>query len=150
MAGSSGWRHLTLVFQHGRRAGMELARFQRRVGLAGLRGTKWENCLHFFMSFPGEHMQPVLFSPKADPKRLLAYERKVPEFHLLAAVIHGRILSKAAVAELVHTPDLASQRAELAALLEHQQRRTLGLLQSGQQQLATNLGQYVADRTPGS
>jgi len=141
------WRK---AWQNGRRAGMELARYQRRVGVAGLRDTKWHNCLHFFMSFPGEYTQPVLFSPTADPKRLLAYERKVPEFHLLAAVIHGRILSKAGVAALVHTPDLASQRAELAGLLSHQQRRTIGLLESGQQQLAANLGQYVTDRTPDS
>ena len=66
------------ISQNGRRAGMELQRFQRRVGLAGLKGTKWENCLHFFMNFPGEHTQPILFSPKTDPKKLLAYERKVP------------------------------------------------------------------------
>ena len=57
---------------------MELQRFQRRVGVAGLRGTKWENCLHFFINFPGEHTQPILFSPKTDPKKLLAYEKKVP------------------------------------------------------------------------
>merc|ERR1712210_99716 len=37
------WRK---AWQNGRRSGMELQRFQRRVGVAGLRGTKWENCLH--------------------------------------------------------------------------------------------------------
>ena len=29
------------------------------------------------MNFPGEHTQPILFSPKTDPKKLLAYEKKV-------------------------------------------------------------------------
>ena len=72
-----------VVSQNGRRAGMELQRFQRRVGVAGLRGTKWENCLHFFMNFPGEHTQPILFSPKTDPKKLLAYEKKVLLIHSL-------------------------------------------------------------------
>ena len=72
-----------VVSQNGRRAGMELQRFQRRVGVAGLRGTKWENCLHFFMNFPGEHTQPILFSPKTDPKKLLAYEKKVLSIHSL-------------------------------------------------------------------
>merc|ERR1711936_1105135 len=62
------WRK---AWQNGRRAGMELQRFQRRVGVAGLRGTKWENCLHFFMNFPGEHTQPILFSPKTDPRSYL-------------------------------------------------------------------------------
>ena len=70
---SSHW----YLSQNGRRSGMELQRFQRRVGVSGLSGTKWENCLHFFMSFPGEHTQPILFSPKTDPKKLLAYEKKV-------------------------------------------------------------------------
>jgi len=138
------WRK---AWQNGRRAGMELQRFQRRVGVAGLRGTKWENCLHFFMNFPGEHTQPILFSPKTDPKKLLAYERKVPEFQLLAAVIHGRILSKAGVQELVTTPDLATQRAELSALLTFNQRKTLSLLGANQQTLSTNLDQYVKDKT---
>merc|ERR1712051_85643 len=138
------WRK---AWQNGRRAGMELQRFQRRVGVAGLRGTKWENCLHFFMNFPGEHTQPILFSPKTDPKKLLAYERKVPEFQLLAAVIHGRILSKAGVQELVTTPDLATLRAELSALLTLNQRKTLSLLGANQQTLSTNLDQYVKDKT---
>jgi len=138
------WRK---AWQNGRRAGMELQRYQRRVGVAGLRGTKWENCLHFFMNFPGEHNQPILFSPKTDPKKLLAYEKKVPEFQLLAAVIHGRILSKAGVQELVTMPDLATQRAELSALLTFNQRKTLSLLGANQQTLSTNLDQYVKDKT---
>ena len=132
--------------------------------MAGLRGTKWENCLHFFINFPGEHTQPILFSPKTDPKKLLAYEKKVPgkvcptltlnllmlqvpEFHLLAAVIHGRILSKAGVQELVTMPDLATQRAELSALLTINQRKTLSLLGANQQTLSTNLDQYVKDKS---
>jgi len=126
---------------------MELQRFQRRVGVAGLRGTKWENCLHFFMNFPGEHTQPILFSPKTDPKKLLAYEKKVPEFQLLAVVVHDRILSKAGVQDLVNMPDLATQRAELSTLLSFNQRKTLSLLGANQQSLSTNLDQYVKDRT---
>merc|ERR1719229_1057920 len=117
------------------------------VGVAGLRGTKWENCLHFFMNFPGEHTQPILFSPKTDPKKLLAYEKKVPEFQLLAVVVHGRILSKAGVQDLVNMPDLATQRAELSTLLSFNQRKTLSLLGANQQSLSTNLDQYVKDRT---
>merc|ERR1711981_938783 len=131
------WRK---AWQNGRRSGMELQRFQRRVGVSGLSGTKWENCLHFFMNFPGEHTQPILFSPKTDPKKLL-------EFQLLAAVIHGRILSKAGVQELVTIPDLATQRAELSALLTFNQRKTLSLLGANQQTLSTNLDQYVKDKT---
>ena len=124
---------------------MELARFQRRVGVAGLRGSQWENCLHFFMDFPGEHTQPVLFSPEVQPKKLLAYERKVPEFQLLACVVHGRILSRAQVQQLVDTPGLEDQRAELVGLLGVSQRRTLDLLEGSQRQLVTNLSQYVKD-----
>merc|ERR1712180_443795 len=109
--------------------------------------NQWENCLHFFMNFPGEHTQPILFSPKTDPKKLLAYEKKVPEFQLLAVVVHGRILSKAGVQDLVNMPDLATQRAELSTLLSFNQRKTLSLLGANQQSLSTNLDQYVKDRT---
>merc|ERR1712083_1119805 len=137
------WRK---AWQNGRRSGMELQRFQRRVGVSGLSGTKWENCLHFFMNFPGEHTQPILFSPKTDPKKLLAYEKKVPEFQLLAAVIHGRILSKAGVQDLVTMPELATQRAELSALLTFNQRKTLSMLGANQQMLSSNLDQYVKDK----
>merc|ERR1712083_611889 len=140
------WRK---AWQNGRRSGMELQRFQRRVGVSGLSGTKWENCLHFFMNFPGEHTQPILFSPKTDPKKLLAYEKKVPEFQLLAAVIHGRILSKAGVQDLVTMPELATQRAELSALLTFNQRKTLSMLGANQQMLSTNLHQYVKDKAVG-
>ena len=72
---------------------------------------------------------------------------QVPEFQLLAAVIHGRILSKAGVQELVTMPDLATQRAELSALLTFNQRKTLSLLGANQQTLSTNLDQYVKDQT---
>ena len=72
---------------------------------------------------------------------------KVPEFQLLAVVVHDRILSKAGVQDLVNMPDLATQRAELSTLLSFNQRKTLSLLGANQQSLSTNLDQYVKDRT---
>ena len=77
---------------------MELAQFNRRVGRAAMHGTEYENCLHFFFGMEmKDHEQPILFSPELKPRALLTFERKVPEFHLLAAVLHGRILSRAQV-----------------------------------------------------
>ena len=75
------------------------------------------------------------------------FSTKVPEFQLLAVVVHGRILSKSGVQDLVNMPDLATQRAELSALLSFNQRKTLSLLGANQQSLSTNLDQYVKDRT---
>ena len=98
------------AWQNGRRmGGMELVKFNYRVGKAALRGSKWENCLHFFpQCYEKDHEQPILFAPEAQPKKLLSFEKKVPEFHLIGAVIHGRILSRNQVTELVNTPDLGS------------------------------------------
>eukprot|EP00092_Neocalanus_flemingeri_P006771 GFUD01007313.1.p1 GENE.GFUD01007313.1~~GFUD01007313.1.p1 ORF type:complete len:281 (-),score=79.99 GFUD01007313.1:90-932(-) len=136
------------AWQNGRRVGMELKQFNFRVGKHGLKGTKWENCLHFFHSFPGDaNAQPILFSPDVNPKALLTFEKKVPEFHLIGAVIHGRILSRAGVIGLENIPDLTAQREEMVALLGANQSKLVQLLGSNQQQLATNLEQFIKDKT---
>jgi len=138
------------AWQNGRRAGMELKRFNIRVGKHGLKETQWENCLHFFRHLPGlfgDHEQPILFSPNANPKALLAFEKKVPEFHLIGAVIHGKIHSRAEVIELQDIPDMTSQREQLVALLGANQSKLAQLLCSNQQQLATNLEQFIKDKT---
>jgi len=138
------------AWQNGRRAGMELKKFNIRVGKHGLKGTQWENCLHFFRQFPGmrgDIEQPILFSPNVNPKALLTFEKKVPEFHLIGAVIHGRIHSRAEVIELQDIPDLTAQREQLVALLGANQSKLVQLLGSNQQQLATNLEQFIKDKT---
>ena len=127
---------------------MELKRFNMRVGKNGLRGTRWENCLHFFHNAPGDgNEQPILFSPDVKAKSLLTFEKKVPEFHLLGAVVHGRILSRAGVMELERIPNLEAQREQLVALLGSNQARLTQLLGSNQQQLASNLDQLIKDKT---
>ena len=137
------------AWQNGRRlGGMELTKFNYRVGKAGLRGTKWENCLHFFPQCydHNDHEQPILFGPEVKPKNLLSFEKKVPEFHLIGAVIHDRILSRAQVMELVNTPALEQQRQELVTILGANQSRLVQLLSGNQSQLSRNLEQYVKDR----
>jgi len=136
------------AWQNGRRMGMELKKFNIRVGKYGLRGTKWENCLHFFHSFPGDiNEQPILFSPDTKPKSLITFEKKVPQFHLIGAVIYGRILSRAQVLDLENVPDLTSQREQLVALLGANQSKLVQLLGSNQQQLSSSLEQLIKDKT---
>jgi len=140
------WRK---AWQNGRRQKMELAKFSRRVGMAALEGTRWKNCLHFFMSYPGNpYEQPILFSPEVEPRKLITFTKKVPEFHLLACVVYGRILSKAQISALVDLPDLQQQHTQLSALLNMQQNQTLSLLQSNQSNLSLQLDQYVKDQSP--
>ena len=91
--------------------------------------------------------QPLLFSPTVEPAKILRYEKKVPEFSLLACIVENRILSRAQLAAMVDMPDLATCRAVLVGLLSHHQRRTVGLLQANQQQLAANLDQLIKDRS---
>ena len=51
------------------------------------------NC--YLLYFRGEmNRQTILFSPTVNPEKLLKYEKKVPEFFLLGAVVDNRILSK--------------------------------------------------------
>merc|ERR1719259_1139155 len=72
---------MRIAWQNGRRVGCELKEYHHRIGKAGLKGTKWEQCLHFWFQFPGEmNLQPILFCPDVDPSKLLKFEKKVPEF----------------------------------------------------------------------
>lgn len=125
---------------------MELKEYHHRVGKAGLKGTQWENCLHFWFKFPGEmNLQPILFSPNLQPDKILKYERKVAEFSLLACVVENRILSRKDLQEMVKMPGLEDSRAELVSILGYHQQNTLRLLQSNQQLLSTNLNQLIKD-----
>ena len=130
---------------------MELKEYHYRVGKAGLKGTQWENCLHFWYKFPGEmNLQPILFSPEVDPAKLLKYERKIPEFTLIGCVVENRILSRREVQEMIKLPSLEESRGELLSILGYQQQRTLQLLQANQQQLSTNLSQLIKDGSGGA
>jgi hypothetical protein len=40
------------------------------------------------------NLQPIVFSPTLNPDLLLKYERKIPEFTLLGAVVGNQIFSK--------------------------------------------------------
>ena len=125
---------------------MELRRFNLRVGKAGLMGTEWENCLHFFFkSFDHDHETPIIFSPEVKPKQLAAFEKKVPEFHLIGAVAHGRILSRKQLIDLNNVPDLDTQRQQLCSILSSNQTKLSSILQSNQTQLSRNLEQIVKD-----
>jgi len=134
------------AWQNGRRVGMELRRFNVRVGKAGLKGTEWENCLHFFFqSFDHDHETPIIFSPDVKPKQLAAFEKRVPEFHLIGAVAHGRILSRKQLIDLNNVPNLDSQRHQLSLILNSNQTKLSTLLQSNQMKLSSNLEQLVKD-----
>ena len=134
------------AWQNGRRVGMELRRFNLRVGKAGLRGTEWETCLHFFYkSFDHDHETPIIFSPDVRPKQLAAFEKKVPEFHLIGAVAHGRILSRKQLIDLHDVPDLNIQRQELYSILNSSQTKLSTLLQSNPKKLSSHLEQFVKD-----
>jgi len=137
------------MWQNARRAGMELTQYHYRIGHAGLTGTQWQNCLHFWFSFSGPmNFQPIVFSPEMNPDKLLKFERKAPEMFLLGAVMENRILSKKQLQEMVKMPNLDESRSQLVALLGHHQQTTVQLLQSNQQQLTTNLSQMIKDRSP--
>jgi len=141
-------RNFHAAWQNSRRLGMDLQKYHRRVGKAGLTGTRWQNCLHFWFSFQGDmNMQPVLFSSELDAAGVVKFEKKVPEFTLIGCVFDDRILSRKQMHELVKLPSVDESRAQLVSLLSHNQQRTISLLQSNQQQLTTNLSQLIKDNS---
>ena len=81
-------------------------------------------------------------------KDLLQLEKKVPEAYLMAAVIDGnRILDRAEVENLANLPSMDMLLGETVAILNSPAQKTLSLLNSNQQNLATNLSQYVKDKS---
>lgn len=149
---------------------MELKSYNRRIGHESLKGSKWENLLHFWDT--SKTAQFLVFSPEIEAKKLLALDRKIPDLFLMgtdvlvvsaclarsprprtslsAALVDDRILSKRELQDLAKLPPIDVLRAELSSILQTPARRTSSLLGRSQQQLSQNLEQYLKDRTGSS
>ena len=86
---------------------------------------------------------------KVDPSKLLAYDKKVPEFILLGAIIEDRMLDRAGlthVATNLYPRGIASLHAELSSILQTPSQKISQSLGRNQQQLSENLQQYIKDQ----
>lgn len=139
------------AWQNGRRLKMELKTYEHKMVKGGLEGTVWEN-LTFFLSGCNDYGHNsglrMTFCKDVLADKLLQYEKKVPEAFLIAAVVENRILDRGEVDKLAKMPPIESILGETVAILNSPAQKTLGLLNSSQQALSTNLSQYIKDQSP--
>jgi hypothetical protein len=141
-----------LAWQNARRQGMELQKYNNRICREALHDTKWKDSVMFLVEMGRMETQftfdlgPV---DKVDPARLLAYDKKVPEFILLAGIIGDRMLDRAGLihaANNLYPRGIESQHAELSAILQSPAEKIRLLLGRNQQQFSEHLQQYVKDQ----
>ena len=124
---------------------MELKNFEHIVVRGAFQGTKWENLLFFLEgSLWG---QKIVFCPEMKPEKLMQLEKKVPEAFLMAAVVENRILDRGEIQALINMPTIDILLGETVSILNSPAQKTLRLLNSNQQNLSTNLNQYVKDKS---
>ena len=63
-------------------------------------------------------------------------------------MVENRILDRGEVDKLAKMPPIESILGETVAILNSPAQKTLGLLNSSQQALSTNLSQYIKDQSP--
>ena len=66
--------------------------------------------------------------------------------HFSAAIVEDRMLDRAGMLKLQNLPSIDILRGELCSILQMSAQKTLRLLQANQQNLSTNLSQYVKDQ----
>lgn len=82
----------------------------RNVARLALNGTKWSPLVHLLKS-----KTALGFCSTDSIPSLQKALKKMPQFTLLAALVHGRILHKDAVEELGRLRDLTNVRAQLSS-----------------------------------
>ncbi len=68
---------------------MELKKYNKKICREAMAGTQWESLLFFCESGIGE--QRFVFSPKLDPKAIISYEKKVPEYIFMGEFTLNRL-----------------------------------------------------------
>ncbi len=162
------------AWQTGRKMGLEAKRYERVMIKKAIEGTKWEPLMSL-MSYgfdpPGLktgyfERHTIVFSKDVKAGALLQLEKKVAECYFMgekivrvfygvarlqlylfsAAVVEDRILDRAGVKKLNEMPPLDVMLGQTCSLLQMPAQKTRQLLQSNQQNLSTNLKQYIQDQ----
>lgn len=131
---------------------MELKKYNNRICREALKGTKWEESV-MFLAEMGRMETQFTFdlgpANQVDSARLLAYDKKVPEFILLAGIIGDQMLDRAGIthaANNLYPRGIKSLHAELSSILQEPARKINRLLGRNQQALSQNLQQYITDQ----
>ena len=146
------YRPQRIAWQNARRHGFELKKYNNRICREALKNTKWENVVLFHTEMGRMETQFAFYiesADKIDPAKLLAYDKKVPEFVLLGAILEDRMLDRAGLthaATNLYPRGIESLHAELSTILQTPARKLSQSLGRNQQKLSENLQQYIKDQ----
>ena len=133
------YRPQRMAWQNARRQGLELKKYNNRICREALRNSKWEDVVMFHTEMGRMETQFAFCldpADKVDPSKLLAYDKKVPEFTLLGAIIEDRMLDRAGIthaATNIYPRGMSSLHAELSSILQTPGRKISGSMGQNQQ-----------------
>jgi large subunit ribosomal protein L10 len=119
---------------------MQLKTYGRKIMRRACEDTVYENLLPLFDS-----KYYIVFSPEVKIRQLMSVVKKVPQMHLLAAVLENRIMSKTELMAFAALPDLETARGQLVNVLNSAGSKIVSDLQCHQSNLTNILDAYVRE-----
>jgi large subunit ribosomal protein L10 len=119
---------------------MQLKTYGRKIMRRACEGMEYENLLPLFDS-----KYFIVFSPEVKVRQLMSVVKKVPQMHLLAAVVENRIMSKTELMAFAALPDLQTARGQLVNVLNSAGSKIVSDLQCHQTNLVNILDAHVRE-----
>ncbi|XP_063700374.1 large ribosomal subunit protein uL10m [Culicoides brevitarsis] len=118
--------------------GMKLKSYGKKILQLAIGGSKYETILPLF-----DTKHCIVFSPEIKVNQVLKIIKKHPQMILMAGIAYDRYLSKNELVALGTMPDLQTQRAQFAALLQSAGQQVVSNLQQHQTQLCSLLDMHA-------
>nr|XP_037268250.1 39S ribosomal protein L10, mitochondrial-like [Rhipicephalus microplus] len=103
-----------------------------------IRGTKFESATPFTLS-----RNALILSPEVDVATFFKLSRKMPQFILLAGIVHGRFLSRDELQWLSTVPNIEYLQGQTCAILASMASRTLQITSHHQTKLSQLLASHA-------
>lgn len=107
-------------------------------------GTKFESALPFTRS-----RNALILSPEPDVQAFFKLTRKIPQFVLLAGIVHGRFLSREEMQWLSTVPNIEYLQGQTCAILSSVASRTLQITSHHQNRLSLLLASHANPEADG-
>ncbi|XP_034235020.1 39S ribosomal protein L10, mitochondrial [Thrips palmi] len=120
------------------KANMKIVVRNKHIVKEAIGDTEFRNLLPLF-----DAVNFMVFSPEANISSLVSINQKLPHYHLLCAVVDGRILSFTQLQSLASIPDIDTARASIVQTLLSGAQSVAQGLQSHQNTLVQQLKQRV-------
>ncbi|XP_037563153.1 39S ribosomal protein L10, mitochondrial [Dermacentor silvarum] len=108
-------------------------------------GTKFESAMPFTLS-----RNALVLSPEADVRAFFKLTKKMPQFVLLAGIVHGRFLSREELQWLSTVPNIEYLQGQTCAILASAASRTLQITSHHQTKLSQLLASHANPANPGN